>query len=267
MAGNNIARLEKAASIISSARINKTKLGEFSKEIRPVEETESYNIHNLVKHQLSKKGFGIQVGYKIGCTTPVMQDFLNIRNPCAGGVFASTAHNVEGTFEYERYRQVGVECEIAIRLAGPLGLGSGSYNANSVAGAVAEVMPAIEIVDDRYDDYASLGAPTLIADDFFDAGCVLGDPVENWRSLDLASIEGHMRINGAEVGCGWGGDIMGHPFNALAWLANLFASRGKVLGPGEFILLGSVVETKWVQKGDKVEIDIEGLGRAQAQFH
>ena len=87
MAGNNIARLEKAASIISSSRINKTKLSEFSKEIRPVEETESYNIQNLVKHQLSKKGFGIQVGHKIGCTTPVMQKYLNIHNPCAGVIF------------------------------------------------------------------------------------------------------------------------------------------------------------------------------------
>ena len=44
MDGNNTLKLEKAASIISSARINKTKLGEFSKEIRPVEETESYNL-------------------------------------------------------------------------------------------------------------------------------------------------------------------------------------------------------------------------------
>ena len=75
-----------------------------------------------------------------------------------------------------------------------------------------------------------------------------------------------MCINGTEVGCGCGGDIMGHPFHALAWLAELFASRGKVLTPGQFVLLGSVVETKWVQPGDMVEIDIEGLGKAQAQF-
>ena len=263
----NPTEIRRAAELLSRSRLTGSTIGELPDPCRPVNEIEAYLIQDDLHEYLTRTKFGRVGGHKIGCTTSVMQEFLNIRNPCAGGVFASTAQIVEGDFEHEGYRHVGVECEIAVRLAVPLGSGNGSYNSDSVAGAVAEVMPAIEIVDDRYDDYASLGAPTLIADDFFDAGCVLGDSIGDWRSLDLVSIVGHMRINGIEVGCGRGGDIMGHPFTALAWLANLFARRGKVLMPGEFILLGSVVETQWVQMGDKVEIDIEGLGRAKAQFH
>ena len=75
-----------------------------------------------------------------------------------------------------------------------------------------------------------------------------------------------MRINGREVGTGRGGDILGHPLNALAWLANGLAGRGRTLAAGEFVLLGSVVETKWVAAGDLVEIEIEGLGRASCAF-
>ena len=262
----NPADIHRAAELLSRSRLDGSTIDELPDSCRPVNETEAYLIQDDLHECLRRTKFGRVAGHKIGCTTSVMQDFLNIRNPCAGGVFASTAQNVEGIFEHEGYRHVGVECEIAVRLGAPLDSGGGFYNANSVAGAVAQVMPAIEIVDDRYDDYVSLGVPTLIADDFFDAGCVLGDPVGDWRALDLVSVAGYMRINGIEVGRGRGGDIMGHPFTALAWLANLFVQRGKVLAPGEFILLGSVVETKWVQMGDKVEIDIEGLGRAQAQF-
>ena len=76
------------------------------------------------------------------------------------------------------------------------------------------------MVDDRYADYTTLGTPTLIADDFFNFGCVLGPAVTDWRelNLDLASIGGRMLINGEDVGQGRGSDILGHPLEALAWL-------------------------------------------------
>jgi 2-oxo-3-hexenedioate decarboxylase/2-keto-4-pentenoate hydratase len=94
----------------------------------------------------------------------------------------------------------------------------------------------------------------------------LGDPVERWHELDLAALEGSMTINGSAVGRGRGGDILGHPLRALAWLANALAARGRALQPGEFVLLGSVVQTRWVERGDLVEIEIAGLGRASGAF-
>ena len=127
-------------------------------------------------------------------------------------------------------------------------------------------MAAIELVDDRWLDYKSVDTPTLIADDFFGAGCVLGPPMTGWQGLDLTAVEGAMFINGAHVGSGSGADIMGHPFEALAWLANSMAARGRGLREGEFVLLGSLVETKWVERGDLVTIEQPGLGTASAQF-
>jgi len=124
----------------------------------------------------------------------------------------------------------------------------------------------MEIVDDRYVDYKSLDTPTLIADDFFDAGCVLGEPASDWRALDLPALSGATWINGVEVGRGRGADVMGHPFEALAWLANSLARCGRSLRAGEFVFTGSVVETKWVQPGDHVVMTIDGLGQVEAEF-
>jgi 2-keto-4-pentenoate hydratase len=75
-----------------------------------------------------------------------------------------------------------------------------------------------------------------------------------------------MAINGSDVSSGRGGDVLGHPLEALAWLANGLAGRGQTLVAGAFVLLGSVVETRWVEAGDRVEIEIEGLGRVTARF-
>jgi 2-keto-4-pentenoate hydratase len=59
---------------------------------------------------------------------------------------------------------------------------------------------------------------------------------------------------------------MGHPFEALAWLANNLAARGQGIKRGEFVFTGSVVETKWVNRGDRVEMEIERLGPVEAVF-
>jgi len=106
-------------------------------------------------------------------------------------------------------------------------------------------MAGMELVDARYVDYSKLDTPTLIADDFFDAGCVLGPEVTDWRRIDLGALGGVTTINGSEAGRGRSGDVMGHPFEALAWLASLMSQRGHGLRAGEFIFTGSVVETKW----------------------
>ena len=54
--------------------------------------------------------------------------------------------------------------------------------------------------------------------------------------------------------------VLGHPLEALAWLANARAARGLGLKRGEFVFLGSLVETKWLSAGDQVRIEIDELG-------
>jgi len=259
-------QVDDAARRLGAGRLEGAVLGALPESCRPTNEVQAYAIQDRLHQRLTAAGLGEITGHKIGCTTEVMQAFLGIDNPCAGAVFAPTARDREGRFRHGNFRHVGVECEIAARLGRDLTPAEAPFTADSVADAVTAVMAAIEVVDDRYDDYGALGAPTLIADDFFGAGCVLGAPVDDWRALDLPSAAGWMTINGVEVGRGKGGDIMGHPLAALAWLADSFARRGRTLVAGEFVLLGSVVETKWVAAGDAVTIEIDGLGQARASF-
>ena len=167
---------------------------------------------------------------------------------------------------YADHWRPGVECEIAVRLGQALPADAAPFDRDAVAAAVEACMAAIEIVDDRYEDFRALDTPTLIADDFFSAGAVTGPAVTAWRDVDLAAAGGVMTINGAQVGAGTGADVMGHPFEALTWLANHAAASGRPLAAGDVVLTGSVVETKWVEPGDTVHVAIEGLGEASVTF-
>ena len=255
-----------AARMLGAGRLERRRLGALPPELRPSNEGEAYMLQDVLHERLIEAGRGAVAGHKIVCTTPIMQEFLGIDNPCAGGVFGSTAHVAAGAFRFDDLLHPGVECEMAVRLGADLPPSGRPFDRESVAPAVDAVIAAIEVVDDRWVDYKAIGTPTLIADDFFGAGCVLGQVDAGWRALDLADVAGFMTINGETVGTGKSADIMGHPFNALAWLANLMAGRGKTLRAGEFVLLGSIVETRWVSKGDAVKIELEGLGTATARF-
>ena len=47
----------------------------------------------------------------------------------------------------------------------------------------------------------------------------------------------------AAIGEGHGRDILGHPFNSVAWLATQLASRGVGLKAGQVVMTGSVMKT------------------------
>lgn len=258
--------LRKAAEYISSARMDGRRMSELPQGLRPVDEADAYSVQDEVHRILSANQRGRIVGYKIGCTTPVMQEFLGIPNPCAGALYQPSVYFQEGMLKHASYLHPGVEAELAVFLGADITERAGGHTRNTVADAVQALFVGIEIVDDRWDDYKAIDTPSLIADDFFGAGCVLGDPVTSWRDLDIENLRGEMRINGQVVGTGISGDILGHPLEALAWLANSVTDRGESLHRGQIVMLGSVVQTRWVNHMDEVEVEIDGLGKVTAWF-
>ena len=255
-----------AARRIAATRLSGERLDLLPEAERPADEAAAYAVQQALHDILTASGHGAVAGHKIGCTTPVMQRYLGISSPCSGGVFAPSVHRSPVSLRHGDFRRVGVECEIAVLLERDLDPSQAPFTAMQAADAVGACMAAIEIVDDRYVDWRRMDTPTLIADDFFAAGCVLGTPVGRERRPDLAAVTGTTLINGIEVGRGRGADVMGHPFAALAWLANALASRGRGLRQGEFVLTGSLVETRWVSQGDTVVVQVSGLGSATAEF-
>jgi 2-oxo-3-hexenedioate decarboxylase/2-keto-4-pentenoate hydratase len=259
-------QIDRAASILCRSRLSRERFDRFPDGWKPADEAEAYAIQEALHRELSGNNWGRVVGHKIGCTTKVMQAFLGIENPCAGGVFDSTAKHQVGHFQIPAGLRVGVECEIAVVMGRDLAPEDAPFQASDLDAAVQGCMAAIEVVEDRYVNYPALDTPTLIADDFFGAGCVLGSVRKDYSASELSSVTAQMWINGVEVGAGKGTDVLGDPLRALAWLADSLAERGQGLRQGEFVLLGSLVQTHWVQPGDEVLIRNNLLGDAQTLF-
>jgi 2-keto-4-pentenoate hydratase len=252
-----------AAQFIATAR--RAKLDALPADIVPANEAEGYQVQRAL-HDLLRPQVGAVVGYKIGCTSKVMQEYLEIPHPCGGGVFERGVHDSGAKFAASDFVRVGVECEIAVELARDLLPSEEPFTAEWMGEAVEAYYPAIEIVDDRYVKWETLGAPTLVADDFFAAACVLGQPVARSRAPDLLKVTGHAIINGKEEGRGTGADVLGHPHQALAWLANHLVTEGRGLHAGQVVLTGSLVKTVWLNAGDHVRMELEGLGNVEATF-
>lgn len=230
--------------------------------LAPADEAAGYAIQRAMAGRV---GALPPAGFKIGATGKQMQAYLGIASPIAGFVRAEDVFASPATVRFADFIRPGVECEIGVRLGRDLP--PGPCSADDAAAAVAEVFPAIEIVEQRYEDMSRLHTPTVVADQMFHRAGVIGAPAPDWRGLDLAAVEGRMTVAGTLHGAGLGAELLGHPMTALAWLAGSgCAAAFGGLKAGQVVFLGSVTPPHWVQAPGRVEVEFAGLGRAVLDF-
>ncbi len=208
---------------------------------------------------------GAIVGHKIALSTTAMQRFVGVDQPQAGTLLQDTLRRSPAVVSAADYMRLIIEFEIAFEICEGLPAADAPFSRERVAEAVGGAMPALELADDRDADYAQLSKHPLelIADNAWNEGAVLGYPVTDWKKLDLAAVRGVARINGKEVGQGTGAQALGHPLDALAWVAGNLASRGRGLVRGDVVITGSLVTTKTAKAGDLFQWAIDGLGEIE----
>jgi 2-keto-4-pentenoate hydratase len=198
-------------------------------------------------------------GFKVGATGRRMQQYLGVSEPVAGFIEGRNLHRSGASLSLAGFTRPAVECELAVRLARDLP--AVPCTAAQAEAAVTNLMAGIEIVENRYqDDLASVGTPTLIADQMYHAAAVIGAPAADWRGLDMPNLTGRFLIDGIERDRGVAGELLGHPMNCLAWLAGSQVARAfGGLRAGQAIMLGSVTPPVWLDGSARVEVVFDGL--------
>jgi len=250
----------KAAEMLMTAHANSVPFAPFAAAFGIASVSDAYAVQrDYVRLQMQARGTGA-AGYKIGLTSKRMQEMCGIDSPIAGVVLSDRVHASRASVSASAYGRMGLEFEIAVRLKRDLAP-DGVLALAEVADAVEAVCPAIEIVDDRRADYRALDVLSLIADNSWNAGIVLGEFVSAWP--ELATIGGLISVDGIALDRGSGGDVLGHPFHPVAWLASHLAKEGAGLRAGDIVMTGSLVTTKFPDRPASFRFDVKGLGTVE----
>jgi 2-oxo-3-hexenedioate decarboxylase/2-keto-4-pentenoate hydratase len=223
-------------------------------ELRPASLAEAYAAQE-VYYRLAAPLYGAVGGAKIATTTKVMQQLMGITHPCGGAIFARTIHASPARLRTEDFVNLRVESEIALQLGADLPASGAPWTPQTVAPAVTGAMPAFELIEDRHADYASTEAVSLIVENCWNGGVVVGTP-KAVRLTTLAGIAGRLSIGGNPVGEG----NAENPVATLAWLANHLAERGRGLTVGMVVITGSLIATVSIAPGERAVFTVDGLG-------
>ena len=230
----------------------------------PSDEEQAYAIQEAFLGRVAEEKETEVWGYKIAYTNAFMRDRAGVDGPCSGLILASGVHESGVTLNRSDYLRLGIECEVAVRMGADLPPSGAHYTRETVLDAIEWLAASFEIIDGRDGAAGEAKNPALraIVTNINNGGAVLAEPVTDWQSSDLAESQGKMIVNGEVIGEGVGTDIMGHPLEPVAWLANNLVGLGKSLKAGDMILTGSFAPPYFIEAGDSASISIEGLGEA-----
>lgn len=247
-----------AARFLDEAHRTRARYQNLPPDIAPNSVAEAYAAQAALL-ELWRPRLGAVAGLKIATTTKVMQQLMGIDHPCMGTIFASRVLQSPAHIIKADYINVRIECELAVRLGHDLPKGSTLYTRESVRAAVSHIMPAFELIEDRHAVYRETSALSMIADNCWNGGIVIGAPTAMRPDLDIDALQGALTINGKPVSEG----RADRPLEALAWLANLAVERGRPIRKGMVVITGSLVATVSVAPGDTAVFTIDGLGETR----
>jgi len=252
--------IEAAARAAFKTYTTRTRYRPLDAALRAAPLEDAYRIQDALHRVMAEAGRGEIAGWKIALTSRAMQQMTGVDQPAAGAIFSKVVHASPARVDVAAYHHLGVEFEVAVRVADDLPASGGPWTRASVAGKVAACIPAFELVEDGNADYKTLDAFTLVAQNTWNGGVVLGPAVTEWRGVDLERAVTRCWVNDQPAGQGKTGDALGHPFEAVAWLANLLNGRGRRLERGMIVMTGSSITTKFPAPGDRVRFAVDGLG-------
>ena len=202
-------------------------------------------------------------GHKVGLTSTAMQRQLGVDQPDFGHLLDAMFLPEGAAADIGRFLQPKAEPEIAFVLGRPL-RGPGVTVAEALA-AVDFVLPALEIIDSRIEDW-KITLPDTIADNASSGAVVLGGRPVRPDALDLSLAGCLLHRNGRLEGTGAGGAVLGSPVNALVWLANTLGPLGVGLDAGHVVLPGSVCAAIPFCAGDTVSAAFDRIGSVSITF-
>ena len=251
-------RVQDAANVLYAHWMDGTVLDRLPEALRPTTRGQGY----AIQATLEQRGIGPLFGWKIAATSAAGQAHINVDGPLAGRLMAGRVVPEGVPVRLGANRMRVAEIEFAFRMGATLPPREESYGAAEVMAAVEALHLAIEVPDSRFADFCAVGAAQLIADNACASQFVLGlEAPAAWRDADLSTHRVVGRVGGRHRHEGSGGNVLGDPRVALAWLATELSRDGIPLGVRQVVTTGTCVVPLPIAPGDTVVGDFGALGQ------
>ncbi len=202
-------------------------------------------------------------GRKIGLTAEAVQKQLGVSSPDFGTLFVDMCFADGTDIPAGRLIQPRAEAEIAFVLEHDLD--KGEHCAVDIINATAYVLPSLEIVDSRIQNW-DIRMTDTVADNASCGVYVVGSRPVPLTALDLREVPMTMNVNGEEVSTGIGAACLGNPIHAAVWLADVMSRRGTPLRAGECIMSGALGPMVPISEGDSVSAEMGILGTVSTKL-
>ena len=220
---------------------------------------QAYAVSNEVSRLRAARGETI-VGYKVGCTSPGIQQQLGIDDPVFGYLVASESWPSGTSLAPQQFSELAIEGELAVRLA--TDLKANAANLAELTMAVAAVFPVIELHNFVFRG-PQPSAPELIANNAIHAGYLYPTSSQTQQTLDVHPGTLRIEVDGQELAIVEGEQLTATVISSLRWLSKELARTGSGLKAGQTVLCGSVADLLPVTGNCQITVTSEHLGSVE----
>lgn len=223
---------------------------------------DGYRVQNALRGKYLAAGHRL-VGWKAGLTSKAKMQQMGVDKPGVGFLTDRMAVAEGAKVNIGELVHPKVECEVALVL--DRDLPTHGCTVDDVVAATAFVVPAIEIIDSRYEDF-KFDLQSVLADNSSSSRFVLGSRGTRLSAIDRRTLGLAMVKNGDLIATGASAAVMGDPAAAVAVVANIVGSLGAQVQAGHVVLSGGITEAYAVVAGDHVSVRFQSIGTVDVGF-
>ena len=258
-------RAAAAADHLFDLRQTKRRVAALPADIVPRSLAEGYEVQERLVQKLRDRFGSRPIGYKIACTSELAQKALAVDGPFFGVLLTHSTHPSPATLPGSDFTVRCAEAEFGFEMAEDVPAGPVQTEV-SIREFIGAAVPSIEIVDHRYHDWQTVGAPSLVADNAIHGAWITGEPYANWRELDFSRHPVTLVVNDRLRFDGSGAAVLGNPLSVVAWLANELPKFGRRLRRGHRVTTGVTTDIYLARPGDRLLADFGQVGRVELEF-
>jgi 2-keto-4-pentenoate hydratase len=196
-----------------------------------------------------------RIGWKIGLNIPEAQKPLGIEEPVIGYLTSTTVVESGGEYSAAGDANLRAEPEVALEIGRDVEAGADEDAAREAIAGLAVALELVDVTRPSED-----GIEAIVATNIFHRAVVLGP---SRPGLSAEGLAASIEVDGEERESAKVADDFS---DVVLLTARLLGEAGECLERGDRIIAGSLTPQVPLDVGNRVAVDIEGLGRVEASI-